>query len=716
MEPVAEQIKYILSPGSIAIVGASSDFTKFTGRTLKYLLKHGYKGKIYPINPKYDEIVGLKCFPSIEALPECVDTAFIQIPSKGVASVIKECVTKGIKGVIVHSAGLAETGEEGRRKEQEIKGMTAGTAVRLVGPNTAGVANIVESVILTPVVAYELDELTPGRIGLVSQSGGLTGALLTRAEARGIGFSYIISTGNEMDLEASDYMRFLIHDPHTDVIAVFLEGIRNVEKFYGAVDLAHEKGKPILVLKVGKAEVGSRAAASHTGALTGSDAVYDAVFKQRGIVRLEALEDLFEVSSLFSKYRPPKGTRIGMLTTTGGGATILADACGVLGFNFPKPSEETVRVSSQWLPDFASTANPLDVTMSGVGGGYSKSLDLFLRDENFDIIIAVVGTSAQFEPEMGLKAILERDKTIDKPVVSFLNPNAEKALRLLEREGIPTFRTPEACARALRYLVDYGRFLEKDSMVKVTPPARPSPDLVGIRKLLSSHQTPLNEYQSKVILAHYGIPVLKETVATSPEEGMAIAQEIGFPLVLKVLSPDILHKTEARVLKLGIVSEEDFRKAYKEILENAKRYKPDARIDGVLVQEMVQGGTEVIVGVSRDPQFGPTVMFGLGGTLVEVYQDVSLRVAPLTRTDAEEMVDEVKGSVLLRGYRGKERGDVEGLIDVILKVSRLAMDLREEVMELDINPLIILGEGRGVKAVDALIVKKDVNNLKTEAS
>ncbi len=399
-----------------------------------------------------------------------------------------------------------------------------------------------------------------------------------------------------------------------------------------------------------------------------------------------------------------------MLTTTGGGALILADAGGMLGLDFPPPSEMTVQASSQWLPVFASRANPLDVTMAGVGGGYRKSLNLFLRDENFDIIIAVVGTSAQFEPEMGLKPILERDKTIDKPIVSFLNPNAEEALKLLEREGIPTFRTPEACARALRYLVDYGRFFEKYSTMKVTPPAGSSADLVEIRKLLGSPQTPLNEYQSKVILARYGIPVVKEKIATSLEDGLAIAQEIGFPVALKVLSPDILHKTEAKVVKLDIFSEEGLRKGYSEILENAKRYKPDAGIDGVLIQEMVRGGTEVIVGMSKDPQFGPTVMFGLGGVLVEVYKDVSLRVAPLGRMDAEEMIDEVKGSVLLRGYRGKEKGDVEGLIDVILKVSRLAMDLKEEVIELDINPLIVLEEGKGVKAVDVLIVKKDVKS------
>jgi acetyltransferase len=707
MESVSEQIRSILSPRSVAIVGASSDYTKFTGRTLKYLLKHGYKGQIYPINPKYGEMVGLKCFPSIESLPDGVEAAFIQIPGRGVPAAISDCVQKRIKGAIIHSAGLGETGEEGRKKQQEIKEMIRGRGLRLVGPNTAGVANIVERIILTPVVSYELDELTTGRIGLISQSGGLTGAILTRAEARGMGFSYIISTGNEVDLEVSDFMRFLVDDPHTAVITIFLESLRNVEGFYDAVALAYEKGKPVLVLKVGRAEIGARAAASHTGALTGSDSVYDAVFKQRGIVRLEALDDLFEVSSLFVRYKPPKGNRIGMLTTTGGGATIVADACGLLGFNFPKPSEKTVQVSSQWLPDFASRANPLDVTMAGVGGGYRKSLDLFLNDENFDMVIPVVGTSAQFEPEMGVKPILERDKSVEKPVVSFLNPNAEKALRILEKEGIPTFRTPEACARGLKNLWDYGEFLKKRSRRKEVPfPSVPSVDRKGIQAVFDLSGKALDEYQSKWVLAQYGVPVVKEKVVRSVEEGLAAAKEIGFPIALKVLSPDILHKTEARVVKLGISSEGEFVSGYAEILQNAKRYRPDAKIEGLLIQEMIQGGTEIIVGMSQDLQFGPTVMFGLGGIFVEVYKDVSLRVAPINRIDAEEMMSEVKGSVLLGGYRGREKGDVEGVIQVLLRVSQLAMDLKEKIRELDINPLIVLGEGKGVRAVDAFIVKE----------
>jgi acetate---CoA ligase (ADP-forming) len=707
MATISEQVRSILSPKSVAIVGASSDYTKFTGRTLKYLLKHGYQGRICPVNPKYEEMAGLKCFPSVDALPEGIETAFIQIPSKGVPAAIKDCVNKGIKGAIIHSAGLGESGEEGRKRQQEIKEMIEGKDLRLVGPNTAGVANIVERIILTPVVAYELDELTTGRIGLISQSGGLTGAILTRAEARGIGFSYIVSTGNEMDLEVSDYIRFLVDDPHTDVITLFLETLRQIDHFYEAVDLAYRKGKPILALKVGKAEVGARAAASHTGALTGSDAVYNAVFRQKGIIRLEALEDLFEVSSLFCRYKPPKGNRIGILTTTGGGATILADACGVLGLRFPRPSEKTILASARGLPDFASRANPLDVTMAGVGGGYEKSLDLFLRDENFDIIVPVVGTSAQFEPEMGVKPILERDKSVDKPVVSFLNPNAEKALKILEKEGIPTFRTPEACARALRNLCDYGEFLRKRHGIEDVPVPLTSPiDRGRIASLIDSADRALDEYQSKWVLSEYGVPVVNERRVQSVEEGLTVAKEMGFPVVLKVLSPDLLHKTEARAVKLGISSEREFRDAYAEILENAGRYRPAAKIEGILVQEMVRGGTEVIVGVSQDLQFGPTVMFGLGGIFVEVYKDVSLRVAPIKRIDAEEMIREVKGSVLLEGHRGREKGDVEGVIDVLLRVSQLAIDLKEKVEELDINPLIVLGEGQGVKAVDALIVKR----------
>ena len=703
-------LQKFFNPESIAIVGASPDFSKITGRTLKYLLKHRFKGRIYPINPKYKEMLGLPCYPSISDLPEAVDLVWIQIPSDRVMGVLEECSTKGVRQVVIHSAGLAEIGPEGKKKELEMKSFSEAHGIRICGPNTAGYVNLVDGVALTPVVALELDILTTGKIGFISQSGGMTGAILTRAEARGIGFSYIVSTGNEMDLDVSDFIRFMVEDPHTRVISIFLETVRRPEEFLKTSDLALERGKPLICLKVGKTEVGARAAASHTGALTGSDEVYEAVFKKKGIIRVEALEDLFETASLFEKYSPPKGRRVGVLTTTGGGAMLLADKGGTLCLDFPKPSEKTIKTLSQNLPSFASISNPLDVTFSGVGGGYERSLNLFLEDAQFDIVVAVVGTSSQFAPEMGVKPILKRERNKEKPLVAFLNPNAEEAARLLVKDGIPTFRTPEGCARALRYFCDYGDFLDKQrtsSTLAESPPFKV--DRREVDKILERSPSSLNEFDSKRFLRLYGIPVVREGLAQSPEEAVVIAQHIGYPVVLKVCSSDILHKTEAGAVRLGIASDGEVRSAFKELLSRSRSYIPEAKIDGVLVQEMVQGGEEVIIGMFQDPNFGPALLFGLGGIFVEIIKDISLRIPPLSRVEAEEMVQAVKGIRLLEGYRGRESKDIEALVDTLIRFSFFCTDLKGKVQTAEINPLMVLEKGKGVKAVDALVVTVKVN-------
>ena len=708
MGATIDQLRYVLSPKSVAIVGASSDFSKFTGRTLKYLIKHGYSGNIYPINPGRDEIAGLSCYHSVKELPEPVDTAFIQIAAKGIPDVLERCIEKGVKSAIIHSAGMGEAGEEGKKRQEQIKALAREADMRVVGPNCAGIANMVENIILSPVLCYELDTLTKGRIGLVSQSGGLTGSYVARAEARGIGFSYVISTGNEMDLEACEYIEYLLHDSHTDVIAVFLEGLRNISRFHKVADEALEVGKPIIVLKVGRTGVGSKAAASHTGALTGSDAIYDSVFRQKGVTRVETLEDLFEVPSLFCKTGPPEGNRVGVITTSGGGATLLAEAGAQAGLEFPIPSDAAVEEASEFLPSFAAKSNPMDVTMSGVGGGYKKGLEVFIEDDTFDIVVGVVGTSSQFAPEMGVKPIVEVHEGTEKPLAAFCNPNAEEALRLFEKNGIPSFRTPEACGRALGYLVNYGDFLERRKGARYVKgeiaPVKPNRDVV--ERVLGSPNRILNEYDSKKILAEYGISTIREYLAADLTEAKAIAENMSYPLVLKVLSPDISHKTEAGVMKLGIGSEESLEKGFNEIIAKARNFKRDVRIDGVLIQEMAEKAIEVIVGMSQDAQFGPTLMFGLGGVFVEVFKDVALRVVPISSLDAREMIDETKGSILLKGYRGMEKMDIDEIVSTLLRVSKLSDDLKEVIQELDINPLAVYPEGKGVRAVDALICKK----------
>ena len=708
MESIIEQLKYVLSPKSVAIVGASSNFSKFTGRTVKYLLKHGYAGTFYPVNPKREEIAGHRCYPSIKDLPEPVDTVFIQIPARFVPGVLEACIETEVKSAIIHSSGMGEENEEGKKRQETIRSMAREAGMRVVGPNCAGIANLSENIVLSPVVCYELDKIPVGRIGLISQSGGLTGAYVARAAARGIGFSHVISTGNEMDLEACDYIEYMLHDSRTDVVAVFLEALRNGKRFMKIADSAVAAGKPIIVLKVGRTSVGARAAASHTGALTGEDSIYEAVFKQKGVIRVEALEDLFEVSSLFCKVAPPKGNRVGVITTTGGGATLMAEAGAQSGLDFPMPSEAAIKAAAEFLPSFAANSNPMDVTMAGAGGGFKKGIGVMLNDPSFDMVVGVVGTSSQFAPELGVKPILEVHKDAKKPLVAFCNPNAEEALRLFETNGIPSFRTPEACGRGLGYLVRYGNYLEK-AKKPLKPediPALSESNQKLVRSIFDRPAGFVNEYDSKRILSAYGIPITREAVAKDLAEAKRMAREIGYPVALKVLSTDIPHKTEAGAIKLGVESENRLEHGYTEVLANAKAFKADAEVDGVLIQEMAKGNgeaVEAIVGIYRDETFGPALMFGLGGVFVEVFKDVTHRILPVSEEDVWEMILETKGAALLKGYRGKGKMDMGAVASTLQKVGRLLDDFGERILELDINPLIVYSEGKGGVAVDALI-------------
>lgn len=708
IESLCTQIRYLLSPKSVVIVGASADYSKFTGRTVKYVLKHRYPGKIYAVNPSRSEISGIPCFPSVKDLPEAVDTAFIQIAAKGVPGVIEQCIEKKVKSIIIHSAGLGESGEEGKKTRERIMSHVREAGIRVVGPNCAGIVNMTENIILSPIVCYELDAIPKGRIGLISQSGGLTGAYVTRAADRGIGFSYVISTGNEMDLGVSEFARYLLEDKGTDAIAIFLEALRDVELFRDVAVEALKIGKPILVLKVGRTEVGAKTAASHTGALTGADAIYDAFFRQYGITRVETLEDLFEVPALFCKTKPPKGKNVGVITTTGGGATIVVEAAAQAGLQFPPPSDEAIKEATAFLPSFAAKSNPMDVTMSGTGDGFRKGLELLLRDDAFDMIVGVVGTSSQFEPNLGVQPIVDACRDAIKPLVAFCNPNAAEALRLFEKNGIPSFRTPEACGRALGYLVKHKEALDcfnRQKDQRQTPdPA--SPAAQNVREILGTAGSILNEHDSKRVLSEYGIGVTREQLAGRLEQAKKAAGEIGYPVALKVMSADIPHKTEAGVIKLGVQSETELVASFREILDHAKRFKADAKIDGVLVQEMAGKGVELIIGMKQDADFGPVIMFGLGGIFVEVFKDVSFRIPPLSLRDAREMIGEIRGSKLLMGYRGMEKMDVEAIASTLVSVAGLSLDLGAEIRELDINPLIVYPRGKGIKVVDALICRE----------
>jgi acyl-CoA synthetase (NDP forming) len=678
----------------------------------KYITRHGYQGRLALVNPKYQELNGVACYPSVSDIPFPIDCALIAVPGKYVLSVLNECADSDVGSAVIFSSGFAEMGRSGKEAQNKIKELARTKNLRVCGPNCIGLINFNNHVALSFSQLLEIETLLPGNIGFISQSGALGGSLTNRAQDSKIGLSYFISSGNEADLEVSDYIKYLaVHDQNTKVIAAVIEGFKDGAKFIEAAELALKHQKPLIILKIGETEVGQKAAASHTGSMTGSDAVIDAVFRQKGVIRVHNYDELFQTASLFSKGRVPQGGKVGILTSTGGGGIIMADYYTKLGLTVPEPSLETQDLAAKEIAVFGKVANPFDLTgqIFSDPDMFKRCMKLFVEDGNFDIVQVnvsmVAGTSSEQRATMLLDSIGESPK----PIVSWWAAGSlsEPGIRMLNGSQVALFKSPDRCAVAVKSLVDYYQFLKTHSTPD--PSASVADDSISTRKaedLLATGDKSLSEHQSKALLDLYGIPVTRERVAKSPREAAGLAEEIGFPVALKIDSPDILHKSEAEAIRLSVNSQEEVIRFYDEIIANAQAHNPNARINGVLVQEMIRGGTEVMIGMSQDPQFGPTVAFGLGGIFVEVLKDISLRVAPLSTSDAEQMVKEIKGYQILQGIRGKKPSDVNAIVDVLLRISRLAQNCRDIITEIDINPLIVFDEGRGVKAADALVVLK----------
>jgi acetyltransferase len=714
-ENTIKAIHSFFHPSSIAILGAS-ETTMYGRGILEYLQQLGYRGRIIPINPKREQILGIKAYPSVTKVPDPVDTALIIVDRKYVLNSLKECVEKGIKSSIIITAGFQEADDEGKELEVKLTKFANETGLRICGPNCAGLANIKDGIVIS-LLREEGRKLLGGNVGFVSQSGALMMALAGVARDKEIGLSYIASTGNECDLEVSDFIRYMIEDPSTKVITAFVEGFKDVHKFREVADLAIEKKKPIIVLKVGRSELGEHAAASHTGHLTGSDSAYNALFKQKGIVRAIDTDELFEMTKIFSAGKLPKGDGVVILTSSGGTGSMTADLCGDLGIPLPNVEGSTLDelLGLEGLLTFGKLANPVDIRGQGMGI-IRQVLPPILKDENFSIILICLafstvgpGVAQKIAPDL-----IELSKTTDKPIVVLWVGRKKKegisglesGFEKLEQNGIPVFEKPLTCLRAIKALIDWNRFCasRKDVVRVEKTPSRVNQE--DISRILGGKRGSLNEFESKKLISLYGIPIPREKLARSVEDAKKIGEQIGYPVVLKVMSHDIIHKTDAGIVALDVKDGVKLEARYHEILENAKKYNPKADIQGVLVQEMVKEGTEVIVGMSQDPQFGPVLMFGLGGTAVEVLNDVSFRVPPISRLDAEQMIKEVKAHKILEGIRGKKMADIESIIDIILKLSHLSLTLRDSVAELDINPLIVFEMGKGAKAVDALAVLK----------
>ena len=696
-------IHTMLNPRSFAIVGATPR-QQYGGRMLAAALKMQDRVRVYAVNPKYEEILGVKSYKSITDLPETPDVVAVVVPYNHVLSTLKEAHAKGTRAAIVISAGFSERGLSDRADLQtEIATYARESGLRISGPNCLGLANIRDNIWLTS--SSRQTAGANGKVGLVCQSGAtLFGPFLARAADSGMGLSYVVSTGNEADLDFADFARYLLDDAGTTVIAGFVEGFKNAAKFIEVAKIAAERGKPIVLIKIGRSDLGRRAASSHTAALTGSDALYDAICKQYGVIRVPSYDDLLEVSHLMAQSRKPQHPGVAVVSHSGGICSLTADMCGQAGLDLPVLSDKARGVIDGILKGFGWAANPADVTGKANSDSFPAIMDAMINEPG----VGTLAIASSGREEQADQIIALREKT-DKNVAYMWTGtrDASPTLTKLKAAGVPLFYTPDSLARGLRHLIDYHAWHEK-RMARgfASAPAMNPAQIQALAKVQTLKRSALSESESKQLIAAWGVPISLEVCATDLEGVVKAAEKIGYPVVLKLDSPDIPHKTEAGVVRLNLRHADDVRAAHAAILANAKSHAPNATINGVLVQEMVSGGVEVIVGVSYDAQLGPTLLFGTGGVMVEVYKDVAMRHCPITPAEAREMIAEVKGAKLLQGFRGKPACDVEALAQVLVNVSHLAVNLDGQLAELDINPLLVMPKGQGVKAVDALVALK----------
>ena len=701
-EEQLSSIDKMLNPSSVAVVGATPRM-QYGGRFLNALLKAQDRVRVYPVNPRYDEIMGVKSYASVTDLPEAPDLVGIVVPYHQVLDVLKESHAKGTRAAIVISAGFSERDVDDRRDLQgEVGAFARESGIRICGPNCLGLANVKDDIWAT--ASSRGSDGLSGPVGLICQSGASAfGPFLTRALEEGIGLSHIISTGNEADLDFCDFARYLLDQDSVKVIAGFVEGFKDARKLAAVAQLAAERGKPIVLIKIGRSELGANAARSHTAALTGVDALYDEMFRQFGIIRVQDYDELLEVSQLLAHTSNPGRTGIAVVSHSGGISSLTADMCGQAGLELPPLTDAARDGINGVLKGFGWAANPSDVT----GFANSDSFPEIMRymSDQPDIgtlVVASAGADSQAE-----QVIAQRDSS-DR-ALAFLwtgTRSATAGLGKLKEAQVPVFYVPDKLALGVRSLLDYhqwrGRRLDEGFG---SAPAMTAGQEQTLSTLARLGRSTFSEHESKDLISAWGIPITREETASSAEAAVAAAERIGYPVALKVDSPDILHKTESGLIRLGLSDAGQVKAAYDDIMSKAAQAAPaGAAINGVLVQEMVSSGVEVIVGVSYDAQLGPVLLFGSGGVMVEVYNDIALRLCPITRPEAVDMIAQVKGSRLLQGFRGSPAADVEALADALVQISHLAVNLEGTLSELDINPLMVLPEGQGIRAVDALAV------------
>ena len=699
-------LERFFNPRSIAIIGASQDFITISGQPLKHLQSHGYKGKLYPVNPRYPEVAGVKCYPSLAEVPETPDLVLILVNASRVAEMLKQCGAKGVPYVIIFSSGFSEMGGAGVKLQRQLGDISREFDMGVVGPNCQGMMNVADGVFAGFGSVFFTD-YEPGVVSMVSQSGGFGFSVMNlSSKDGGLPFRQMVTTGNEIGISTLEFIHYFIRDPHTEIIGAYLEGAKDARRLPEIGQKALAAGKPILMWKVGNTEQGQKAAASHTANLGGAMALYKAAFRQNGILQVEDLQDLVDYGRAFRGGKLPPGNRLAIITISGGAGILMTDECVNRGMRLAQLAPETVEKLRGFVPSFGSLNNPVDVTAAIFNDLtlINRTLQAIVDDPGVDCI-AMINASLQGEIAAKIAAeIVEVASRTAKPIFltwSARDVMAPEAYAALDAARIPHYKSPVRCGRALAAVSWYSEAQRRyRQRLKEQPLSIQNNE---IKQILKTKSQDVAEYQAKQVLAGYGIPVTRGELVTTKEQALAAARRIGYPVAVKVQSPDISHKTEARAVRLNVRSDAELAAAHEEILKNARAYRTGANIEGVLVQEMAGEGVEAILGVTNDPLFGPAVMFGLGGIFAEVLKDVSFRLAPVTPSVAREMVEEIAGFPLLTGARGRPRADVDALVDAIVRLSALAIDLKDHVAEFDINPLFVFGEGKGVKAADALI-------------
>lgn len=698
----------LFNPASIAIVGATNDVGRIGGVPLELMLRRGYQGRLYPINPKYTEVQGLKAFPTLAAVGAPIDMAIVAVPAQVVPQTLEDAIVAGVKSLVLFSSGFAEVDEAGRAAQEQLAARARSAGVRLLGPNCLGVMAFRAGIYATFSPAPRAGETKAGNIAIVSQSGAFGAFAYSLARLKGLGMSYWMTTGNEADIEFADCVEWLARDPSTSVILGYMEGCRDGAKLKRALALAQEMGKSVAITKVGRSALGSAAAASHTAALTGQDAVYDALFRQYGVWRARTVDELFTVGYAASTCPRPASSRIGLLTVSGGVGVLMADDADDAGLDvaeMPVGAQDAIRA----VIPFAGPRNPVDIT--GQFQNHPELLGTTLKamlgrgpdDGRYDMVL--------FFPAAGLLGSPEpRSQTMIAALLAAHAQHPEAALALtgltrleqraqLEGGGVPVFDEPSAAVRAFGALAFFGASARRAA-------ARRAQVQAGAADAAPLPGHALTEHEALHLLSRAGLPVMPCAMAGTADEAAAAATKLGYPVVVKLSSRDITHKSDVGGVKLNLADEAAVRSAFGAVIASAKAAEPGAHVDGVLVAPMVRGGVECILGVQRDPVFGPVVMFGIGGILVEAIKDVSFRVAPFDEEEARSMVDEIRARRILDGMRGAPPADVDALVRALAALSQFAAAHADRLESLDLNPFVVLPSGAGAMALDAVLIAR----------